>query len=250
MNNENLIMNVVCDTTGSIENKKESQDYADIILGKTSGIYKIINKIDGKYYVGSSKHINNRWRSHKSYLIRNIHTNKHLQNAWNKCSKNMFKFVVIEYNVPFEKLIEIEQRFLDIAKTERQVCYNSCFNAEGRESREFTKETRLKMSNSHLLKYKNGYVAPMTGKYHTKLFKQKRSIQYRGINNPNYGNHKISGKNHVFYNSTIHHFYNKMIDVHEYLPMYDFYKKYNLSQSGTSRLISGKYKSQMGWIIL
>ena len=27
-------------------------------IGKISGIYKIINKIDGKYYVGSSKNIN------------------------------------------------------------------------------------------------------------------------------------------------------------------------------------------------
>jgi predicted GIY-YIG superfamily endonuclease len=27
-----------------------------------SGIYKIINKINGKYYIGSSKSINDRWK--------------------------------------------------------------------------------------------------------------------------------------------------------------------------------------------
>jgi hypothetical protein len=46
---------------------------------KISGIYKIINKINNKYYVGSSKHIN-----------------PHLQNAWNKYGQNNFDFVITE----------------------------------------------------------------------------------------------------------------------------------------------------------
>ena len=50
----------------------------------TIGIYKIINKVNGKYYVGSSLNINKRWSVHKSALSKNKHHNDHLQNAWNK----------------------------------------------------------------------------------------------------------------------------------------------------------------------
>ena len=60
------------------------------------GIYKIENLINGKVYIGKSKNIENRWRTHKKELNNNSHCNKHLQNAWNKYGKENFKFEVIE----------------------------------------------------------------------------------------------------------------------------------------------------------
>jgi group I intron endonuclease len=60
------------------------------------GIYKIENKINGKIYIGSSKHIEERFKEHKGLLKNNKHHSKHLQNAWNKYGEENFKFEVLE----------------------------------------------------------------------------------------------------------------------------------------------------------
>jgi group I intron endonuclease len=215
--------------------------------GKISGIYKIINKVNGKYYVGSSKNIHVRWRVHKSNLNNNKHPNSHLQNAWNKYGNTLFEFTIVENT---DKLDEIEQFHLNIAKKEVHNCYNVWFDVRCRESKVVSEETKTKISKSHILKYKNGYVAPMSGKTHSDLFKLNRSKLYLGANNPNFGNKKISGKLHFKYNSIKYRFYNKQMNITEIMTMYDFYNKYKLSQSGTSRLINKKVKSQMGWVII
>jgi group I intron endonuclease len=62
-----------------------------------SGIYKIVNIVNKKVYIGKASNIYTRFRSHKSYLRRNAHYNNHLQRSWNKYGENSFKFEVIEY---------------------------------------------------------------------------------------------------------------------------------------------------------
>lgn len=101
-----------------------------------SGIYKIINKVNGKYYVGSSLNMNrgykSRWNRHKKTLRNNTHINEYLQNAWNKYGESNFDFIMVEYVEPIKsKLLEVEQKYLDIAKTEQHKCYNLCFLSIG-----------------------------------------------------------------------------------------------------------------------
>ena len=60
------------------------------------GVYRILNCVNGKFYIGSSINIEHRWKEHIYELNNNIHNNKHLQNAWNKYGENNFKFEVIE----------------------------------------------------------------------------------------------------------------------------------------------------------
>jgi len=95
---------------------------------KTSGIYKIINKTNGKYYIGSSNDIRRRWSDHKSHLNKKRHRNIHLMNAWHKYGPNNFDFLIIK-EVPLENLIEEEQRFLTEASRETDKCYNQYFTA-------------------------------------------------------------------------------------------------------------------------
>lgn len=76
------------------------------------GIYWIRNCKNGKFYIGSSSNIRQRWREHRSHLIRNIHKNKHLQSAWNKYGSKSFKFEILEELIE-ANLIEIEQWYLD-----------------------------------------------------------------------------------------------------------------------------------------
>jgi group I intron endonuclease len=96
---------------------------------KISGIYKWINKVNGKYYVGSSMDIlsNVGRKTNHLYMLRGkYHNNEHFQRAWNKYGEENFEFIVIE-NLPDitdKELLQIEQKYLDIAKLERDKCYN------------------------------------------------------------------------------------------------------------------------------
>ena len=79
---------------------------------KHSGIYCIINKINGKKYIGSSKNIYSRWLKHRAYLRGGYHTNSHLQNAWNKYGEESFHFFVI-CKCSEEDLLVKEQFYID-----------------------------------------------------------------------------------------------------------------------------------------
>lgn len=79
-----------------------------------SGIYKITNKNNGRYYIGSSVNINNRWNEHKRTLKQNKHDNDFLQKSWNKHGEESFLFEIIEYVLDLDKLLEREQYYLDL----------------------------------------------------------------------------------------------------------------------------------------
>lgn len=61
-----------------------------------SGIYHIKNLINEKVYIGSSVNIKTRLAKHKTYLINNCHSNKHLQSSFVKYGESVFVFEVLE----------------------------------------------------------------------------------------------------------------------------------------------------------
>lgn len=80
-----------------------------------SGIYKITDLITQDFYIGSSKNLYSRMLSHKSFLRCNKHTNKYLQNVYNKRGAENFLFEVVEFcEVP--ALLEREQFYIDTMK--------------------------------------------------------------------------------------------------------------------------------------
>lgn len=85
----------------------------EIEFPELSGIYKILNTLNGKFYIGSAVNFKMRFRVHKNELNRNCHTNRHLQFAWNKYGSGIFKFEIIEY-CEKEKLLEHEQYWIDL----------------------------------------------------------------------------------------------------------------------------------------
>lgn len=88
------------------------------------GIYKIINKIDKKLYIGFSSQLSLRKKSHFNGLKKNRHPNTHLQNAFNKYGLENFEFSIIEICEPFQ-LNEREHYWATLLKTHnRKFGYN------------------------------------------------------------------------------------------------------------------------------
>lgn len=84
---------------------------------KKSGIYCILNLINQKKYIGSSKNIHSRISNHKMMLNNNKHYNKYLQNSWNKYSSKNFIYIILEF-CDEQSLIVREQFYVDNLKPE------------------------------------------------------------------------------------------------------------------------------------
>ena len=82
------------------------------MANKICGVYKITNKANGKFYIGSSNNIKHRWNNHIKQLTEQNHKNSHLQNAWNLYGKDNFVFEIIEECSP-DIQFEREQHYLN-----------------------------------------------------------------------------------------------------------------------------------------
>jgi group I intron endonuclease len=110
----------------------------------TSGIYKITNIANNKFYIGKSIRIETRWLQHKGHLNRNTHINKPLQHAWSKYGKDNFKFEIVEI-VDREQLLVIEQKYLNMVFGSKD-CYNlHCKSSEGTVGYKHSEETLAKL---------------------------------------------------------------------------------------------------------
>ena len=76
-----------------------------------SGIYKITNLVNDKFYIGSSKDLERRKKEHFNHLRKNKHCNSHLQRSWNKYGEENFKFEVCLF-CPEYCLLDIENSYL------------------------------------------------------------------------------------------------------------------------------------------
>ena len=203
---------------------------------KTSGIYKIYNLIDSKCYIGSSNNIVQRWYRHKSSLRKNNHWNPHLQNAWNKYGEESFDFVVAEECLEPNLLI-LEQKYLDVAKIEKEKYYNSSFDAT---KVEMTDDIRRKIGNSHRGKF--GKLASHYGVYHTN--ETKKLISKRTTENT------PRDKKHPNYDHSIHKFYNRKTNETFEGTQRELILRYNLRQSKVNCVVNKIRISHKNWILI
>jgi group I intron endonuclease len=91
------------------------------------GVYRIKNETNGKFYIGSAKHLKKRFSEHKSHLKNNTHPNKHLQASWNKWGADKFTFEIIEFVYgPIKKIREKEQKHLCLVI--KNNLWDKCYN--------------------------------------------------------------------------------------------------------------------------
>jgi group I intron endonuclease len=87
------------------------------------GIYKIINVINNKFYVGSAVDLKRRKTRHFSELRTGKHNNRHLQAAWVKYGEQAFVFVVVEELPEDADLLAAENVWLK-EHVGKDYCYN------------------------------------------------------------------------------------------------------------------------------
>lgn len=115
-----------------------------------SGIYIIINCINGKFYVGSAVDISKRWREHRRTLECETHYNDYLQGAWAKHGGESFYFGILEFVANKCDLITREQFWLDeLRPFDRGVGYNICSKAGSTLGFKVTFETKQKISRAN-----------------------------------------------------------------------------------------------------
>lgn len=98
---------------------------------KLSGIYEIINKVNGKRYIGSAKKFIARWNNHINLLRKNKHHNSHFQNSFNKYFEILESDVFIEFNIveilknsTKQERLEREEYWIKFCKEEGIGIYN------------------------------------------------------------------------------------------------------------------------------
>lgn len=230
--------------------KNISKNEISNTTGKISGIYIILNKIDNKWYVGSSEDILTpnigRWYKHKYMLKNNCHDNKHLQNAYNKYG-NVFEYHIVEI-VPSDKLLIKEQKYLDYAKLHKNQVYNLTFVAG---KIEMTGEIRQKISNKAKERLKNKENHPLYGKHHskkTRLLISKNSVKF-GKDNGMFDIHRF-GKDNPNFNGKIYTFINLYTTKIYIGNRYDFCKRFSENRNSIRDIINKKqFKTKSGWTI-
>jgi group I intron endonuclease len=145
-----------------------------------SGIYRIINTVNGKFYVGSAVDLDQRWARHRFDLMGGVHHNIHLQRAWLKHGEASFKFEVVEV-VESGNLFEREQVYLDATR-----CYDALVGYNiGRHACGGDNLTSNPRRSEIIEKMAAG------SKRRWATWTQERRRQYiegvSGTNNPNYG---------------------------------------------------------------
>lgn len=237
------------------------------------GIYRIINKVNGKFYIGSTSTIGfvKRWNKHILDLHNQKHHSIYLQRAWNKYGEKNFKFEILEICNKNDCLSK-EQYYLDKFNPN----YNICKIAGSTLGYKFPKSYCLRIK-----KLRKGKNNPFYGKTHSEENKIKFSQiikgKWNGNKNPKYKKgYLIEGKNNPFYGkkhsketkskiSKINKGKRMSNEHPNFAGLYKFYhkvygkiicgqcdliRKYDLDNSHVNSICNGKRNNHRGWICL
>lgn len=225
-------------------------------IGK-SVIYKIVNKINGKFYVGCSNKFfgsNGRLYQHIYDLTRNKHVNKKLQNSWNKYGFCNFSIYIEKYLGDLDSidLLKHEQIYLNGLIDCKNICFNLTFKSGGGNLGQYVNS---KISNSLKGRFKGidnnwygkgkfqtGDKNPFYGKKHSDDSRELMSIKKKKLG-------KFLGKNNPKFDESVYIFINKET-LEEFVGQrIDFCLKFNVDTKSLYNVIKGHRKSHKGWMI-
>ncbi len=117
---------------------------------KESGVYRIVNSITGRQYIGSSINIRYRKFRHFRDLRLGIHSNRFLQREFNKYGETGFLFETLLYCDP-EDCVLYEQMVMDALIPELNLKPLATNGLGQKRSDEFREQCRLRMTGKHIL---------------------------------------------------------------------------------------------------
>lgn len=149
-----------------------------------SGVYKIRNTVNGRFYIGSAVNIRKRWNHHLTFLRKGKHHSRHLQCSFNKYGSEAFTVEVLEVTTASRNaLIEREQHYLDTLRPYRNSGYNVCRKAGSTLGVKHTKAVREKVRRRML-----GNIPWNKGRKRPPFSEEwKRNLARLGETNPFYG---------------------------------------------------------------
>lgn len=145
-----------------------------------SGIYVIRNLINNKVYIGKSKNIYIRMKTHVTKLnTKSQDENRHLINAWHKYGKDKFDYYVIEYCEFNESLLkERELYWITIFDSlNRDKGYN--LRMDTSTNCEVLEETREKCRRSQIKRYENPEERKKSSEASKKFWNENPEIKER-----------------------------------------------------------------------
>lgn len=144
------------------------------------GIYKIINVVNNKFYVGSAEDFTRRKRVHWWMLRRGNHANKHLQAAWLKYGEPAFTFVIVE-ELPAETDVLAAENIWLKEHVGKEYCYNIATDATSPQTGMYgEKNSMWGKTFSHTDEAKAKIAAASAARVQTEEEKAKRRKSMRG----------------------------------------------------------------------
>lgn len=150
------------------------------------GIYRILNTINNKFYIGSSVNLRKRLYEHRRLLRLGKHENYHLQNAFTKYGEENFKFEIIEVlkEVPkdIRVLRDLETDYIQKFESyDQSIGYNVIKGGIGTINTPCSEEKRQKISESNKGKSAWNKNVPMTAEQKQLLKKIQTSARGKSI---------------------------------------------------------------------
>lgn len=112
------------------------------------GVYEIVNKANGKSYVGSARSFRKRFCAHRNHLRRRTHGNAKLQCAWEKYGEQAFEFRPLLV-CDAAALLMYEQIAMDALRPEYNICQTAGNTLGVRWSEEAKARVAATRTNDH-----------------------------------------------------------------------------------------------------
>ncbi len=140
-----LLNKIEVDVLEKIDFKSKSIGFNLKRYNKNSCIYCIFNKINGKFYLGSTINFKTRINTHRIQCKRNIHHSIKFQRAYKKYGEDSFVVYILEY-VDNHNIKEREEYYLNLLKPyESEIGYNISKFYISASDRIVTQETKNKI---------------------------------------------------------------------------------------------------------
>lgn len=170
-------------------------------LPKAAGIYRIVNIVSGKEYIGQAENLQKRYREHTNDLAASRHRNSHLQRSYNHHGSDAFRFEIVELVSDLRDLDVREQHYIDSLDPARR--FNICLLARSSRGVKRSEATIAKMRGRIVSAATRAKLrAAQLGRQHSTESRAKMSATHKGRTTWNRGvptsaevKEKIAAKN-------------------------------------------------------